>query len=673
MPYSSTMNRIALFLVCFVGIFLNRSFAQVEFLIPKPQESVLQEGHFRFQGGKEEFIQLEEKLLLFLKDSSQVIDFPSWFQIHWLSEIPEAQVNHNQAYRLLVDQSGIKFEALTSAGVFNAWQTLKQLGKENESGTLFFQAVHINDWPAFRIRGFMHDVGRSFIPVEELMEQIRILSAYKINVFHWHLTEDLAWRLESEIFPELTAAENMERFPGLFYTKSDVRKLLEVAKLHQVTVIPEIDMPGHSAAFKRALGVDMQSPQGIRALKMILEEARELFKDSPYIHLGTDEVEFTDPEFVPEMVAFARSLGFKVISWNPGWDYQEGEIDMLHLWSYQGKRNGTIPVIDSRFHYINHFDPFSDLVSLFRSNVLGQPQGDEVVAGSILATWNDRKLADSESILLENNFYPLMLTFAERTWQGGGDGYFDEVGVRYPEAGSEREAWEEFEDRLLHHQTSYFSNHPFPYVKQPEYAWKIIGPFDNEGDLDRIFPVEKVLLSNDTTSLESFPQFEARGGTIYLRHVWGPLVPAYVSDPKPNSTAYAITRVYSPIDQEVSAWISFQDYSRSERDLPPPAGDWDWKGSKIWVNGQVISPPNWQNRHVEKSNEIALANENFQSRPPTSISLKKGWNQVVLKLPVGQFSTSELRLVKWMFTFTLSNGKDLSYSIVSMKETEKRL
>jgi hypothetical protein len=636
--------------------------AQVDFLIPKPQESVLHDGQFRLQDGKKELIELEEALLSFLLDSSQVADFPDWFQINWVSELSEAPVNNNQAYRLSIDQSRIKFEALTAAGVFNAWQTLKQLGEEDETGTLLFQAVLFKDWPAFRIRGFLHDVGRSFIPVEELMEQIRILSAYKINVFHWHLTEDLAWRLESEIFPELTAAENMERFPGLFYTKSDVRKLLEVAKLHQVTVIPEIDMPGHSAAFKRALGFDMQSSQGINALKMILEEARELFQDAPYIHLGTDEVQFTDTGFVPEMVAYARGLGFKVISWNPGWDYQEGEIDMLHLWSYRGKRNGTIPVIDSRFHYINHFDPFADLISLFRSNVLGQPQGDEVVAGSILATWNDRKLADSESILLENNFYPLMLTFAERLWKGGGEGYFDEVGVRFPETGPGREAWEEFEYRLLHHQTSYFSNHPFPYVKQSEYAWKIIGPFDNEGDLDRIFPVEKVLLSNDTTSLESFPQFEARGGTIYLRHVWGPLVPAYVKDPKPNSTAFAITRIYSPIDQEVSAWISFQNYSRSEKDLAPPAGKWDWKGSKIWVNGQAISPLDWQNKHLEKSNEIALGNENFQSRPPTSISLKKGWNQVILKLPVSQFSTPELRLVKWMFTFVLLNGEEILFS-----------
>ena len=416
--------------------------AQVELVIPKPQESCIHDGQFILVDGKNELIKLEEKLLPFLQDSSRLIDLPNLLQFNWVRELVEAQVNQTQAYRLKIDQSHIKIEALTSTGFFYAWQTLKQLGKEDQNGDLHFQESDSKDWPAFRIRGFMHDVGRSFIPVDELMEQIRILSAYKINVFHWHLTEDLAWRLESEIFPELTASENMERFPGLFYTKEDVRELVDFAKLHHVTVIPEIDMPGHSAAFKRALGFDMQSPQGINALKMILREARELFQDSPFIHLGTDEVIFSDSKFVPEMVAFARSLGFKVISWNPGWDYQAGEIDMLHLWSYRGKRNGTTPVIDSRFHYINHFDPFADLISLYRSNVLGQSRGDEVVAGSILATWNDRKLVDPEAILLENNFYPLMLTFAERLWQGGGEGYFDEIGVTYPEAGAYRKAWE---------------------------------------------------------------------------------------------------------------------------------------------------------------------------------------------------------------------------------------
>src|SRR5690606_3986831 len=153
------------------------------------------------------------------------------------------------------------------------------------------------------------------------------------------------------------------------YSKEEVRDLLEFARARHVTVIPEIDIPGHSDAFRRAVGVDIQTDKGKDALKKLLKEAAELFEGVPYFHLGTDEVTFTDPDFVPEMVSFVRDLGFKVVSWNPGWDYKVGEIDLLQLWSYRGARKGTIPVIDSRFHYINHFDPFADLISLYRSNV----------------------------------------------------------------------------------------------------------------------------------------------------------------------------------------------------------------------------------------------------------------------------------------------------------------
>lgn len=645
------------------GLSLTTSFgfAQQPNIIPKPQKIEVLPGEFRLVGGL-------DSLLDFTSDSEKpsnkigLIRFSPGITIEFQSSMDEIPLNPVEGYSFEINSSGITIKAISQQGAFYAVQTLKQLGKKDGKDYVF-PYCKITDWPAFRIRGFMHDVGRSFIPVDQLMKQIEILSSYKINVFHWHLTEDIAWRLESEIFPELTASENMERFPGLYYTKKDVRKLLAFAKKHHVTVIPEIDMPGHSAAFKRAMGFDMQSPQGIAALKLILKEARDLFFDSPYIHLGTDEVEFTNPEFVPEMVAFARSLGFKVISWNPGWNYQEGEIDMLQLWSYRGKRNGTIPVIDSRFHYINHFDPFADLISLYRSNVLGQKQGDEVVAGSILAIWNDRKLETPESILLENNFFPLMLTFSERLWRGGGDGYFDEVGVIHPmKETSSLTDWEEFESRLLFHKEIYFKDQPFPYFKQSDHHWKVTSPQSNQGKLDSVFNIEKTLLGEIQTNLDPEPHIDVTGGTVYLRHVWGPLVPSYFEDPKPNSTAYAYTWIYSPVDQKVNALISFQDYSRSEKDLPPPQGHWDWKGSKIWINQTEFLPPAWINNHQHLSNEVSLQNENVQSRPPSSFRLNQGWNKIVLKLPVAEFSTPQLRLVKWMFTFVILDGEGLVFS-----------
>ena len=84
--------------------------------------------------------------------------------------------------------------------------------------------------------------------------------------------------------------------------------------------------------------------------------------------------------------------GKRVISWNPGWRYKPGEIDMTHLWSYQGKAQKGIPAIDSRFHYLNHFDTFADLFALYNSRIYNELQGSDDLAGTILAIWNDRMI-----------------------------------------------------------------------------------------------------------------------------------------------------------------------------------------------------------------------------------------------------------------------------------------
>ena len=106
-----------------------------------------------------------------------------------------------------------------------------------------------------------------------------------------------------------------------------------------------------------------------------------------------DEVAFTNPDFVPEMVSYVRSKGKKVISWNPGWHYKPGEIDMTHLWSYRGKAQPGIPAIDSKFHYLNHFDTFADLVALYNSRIYNKVEGSDDIAGTILAIWNDRMIS----------------------------------------------------------------------------------------------------------------------------------------------------------------------------------------------------------------------------------------------------------------------------------------
>ena len=557
-----------------------------------------------------------------------------------------------EAYHLLITKNGILLEATTPKGMYWGRQTLEQL-KTTKNKKIYLPQCEITDWPAFRIRGFMHDVGRSFIPVEELKREISLLSRYKINVFHWHLTENQAWRLECKKYPQLNAPENMEREKGKYYTLEEARQLVEFCKQHQVLLIPEIDMPGHSAAFERTFKTDMQSEKGTQILKDIIDEVCATF-DVPYLHIGTDEVQFTNPEFVPMMVKYIRDKGKKVISYNPGWNYKPGEIDMTQLWSYRGKAQKGIPAIDCRYHYANHFDTYADLVAMFNSRIYNQPEGSDDLAGCIVAFWNDRYIDNTPQLLAENNFYPYMLTLAERAWRGGGNCYFDGKGTLLWEDEPEQlAAFKEFEDRLLWQKNTWLKEVPFPYVRQTQSEWQITDAFPNGGDLNKVFPPEEKEDSVYQYEGKTYKTRKIIGNGIYLRHVWGTLVPGFYANPQENHTAYATRWIYSPKERKTKLALEFQNYSRSESDLAPRQGTWDYKCSRAWLNGKEIMPPVWENTNTERSNEITLKNENYMSRPAIDITLKKGWNKLMLKLPVGKFSSKETRLVKWMFTVAL--------------------
>ena len=618
------MNRLLLFVLsifwCMAGISANHPSS----LLPLPQK-------YQFNGKKSsDELTMEEK---------------------YVSQIEGAKFQE-EAYHLTVTGKRIILEATTPKGMYWGKQTLEQL-KYTKNKKTYLPQCEITDWPAFRIRGFMHDVGRSYIPVEELKREISLLSRYKINVFHWHLTENQAWRLECKKYPQLNAPENMEREKGKYYTLEEARQLVEFCKQHQVLLIPEIDMPGHSAAFERTFKTDMQSEKGTQILKDIIDEVCATF-DVPYLHIGTDEVQFTNPDFVPMMVKYIRDKGKKVISYNPGWNYKPGEIDMTQLWSYRGKAQKGIPAIDCRYHYANHFDTYADLVAMFNSRIYNQPEGSDDLAGSIVAFWNDRYIDNTPQLLAENNFYPYMLTLAERAWRGGGNCYFDGKGTLLWEDEPEQlAAFKEFEDRLLWQKNTWLKEVPFPYVRQTQSEWQITDAFPNGGDLNKVFPPEEKEDSVYQYEGKTYKTRKIIGNGIYLRHVWGTLVPGFYANPQENHTAYATRWIYSPKERKTKLALEFQNYSRSESDLAPRQGTWDYKCSRAWLNGQEIMPPVWKNTNTERSNEITLKNENYMSRPAIDITLKKGWNKLMLKLPVGKFSSKETRLVKWMFTAAL--------------------
>ncbi len=225
-----------------------------------------------------------------------------------------------EAYSLAVSPDGIRIRASSAAGAFWAVQTLRQLlPPDVERGTaaspLHLPVVTIADEPRFAWRGSLVDVGRHYLPPAFIKRYIDLLALHKMNVLHWHLTEDQGWRLEIKRYPRLTSigawrTENDGARYGGFYTQAEVRDIVDYARWRQVTVVPEIEMPGHASAALAAYpefsctgetkavpttwGVfeDVFCPgkeETFQFLQNVLDEVMALFP-SKVIHIGGDEV-----------------------------------------------------------------------------------------------------------------------------------------------------------------------------------------------------------------------------------------------------------------------------------------------------------------------------------------------------------------------------------------------
>ncbi|MGB4774568.1 MAG: family 20 glycosylhydrolase, partial [Daejeonella sp.] len=552
----------------------------------------------------------------------------------------------DEAYTLNVSENKILLTAKTPHGIFNGIQTLRQLMRNG----VMIDACEISDQPAFPIRGFMVDVGRNFQSLNQLKQQIDVMAAYKLNYFHFHATEDIAWRIQSRRYPQLTSAKNMQRDAGKFYSIAELKELINYCRERHITFIPEIDMPGHSAAFKRAMGVDMQSEAGVAICKNILTElCAEL--DVPYVHIGGDEVKITNTEFLPQMIALLKLHKKKVIAWDPGGNVPEGTL--LQMWVGNAKPKDKYPAIDSRHLYLNHFDPIDGVVSTFNHQVCDTPVGSKNKLGAILCNWPDRRVEKEEDLINMNAVYPVMLSFAERCWQGSGwKNYLSDLGS----PGNERyNAFVEFENRLLEHGSLYLKNHSFPYVRQSDIEWKLIGPFANKGKTDMVFEPEAVSFI-DTVQLKNYPS--VFGGTIWLRHFWSPMIGSHLNNQQDSSTYYAIRKIWSNEAGEKKFWIGFNNIGRANATDSPPEGEWDYKNSRVWVNGKLISPPNWKQAGQKGDLETPLIDEGYEYREPAKVYLRKGWNTILVKAPVGTFKGEWQNPVKWMFTFLqVSNEK----------------
>ncbi len=543
-----------------------------------------------------------------------------------------------EGYELNISKQKVLLTAKTTHGIFNGIQTLLQI-LSNDKKLL---SCRITDWPAYSWRGYMIDVGRNYMPMNLLKQQIDAMARYKLNVFHFHSTEDIAWRFAISRYPQLTAAETMTRNKGKFYSEKEIKELISYCKEKHITFVPEIDMPGHSAAFKRAMGVDMQSDSGIVIVKNILQEICAKY-DVPYIHIGADEVKIHNPGFVPEVTKWIESLGKRVIGWEPGGNFTSNTIRQLWMEDTGPKLSEShIQYIDSRHLYLNHMDPLEAVVTIFNREIGGKKEGDSLLLGGTLCTWNDRRVETPEDILRMNPVYPGIIAFAERTWGGGGT-----PGWISNESDGDIHDFKAFEKRMLNQKEKYFKRMPFPYQQTMQMHWNLYGPYDNGGDMKKKFEPES------GTEYSNWKFYGRQlGGTIVLRHWWYPLIKGAIIDAKENSTVYALTHLWSDKEGVQDFWIGFNNLSRSPSTDSPPEGSWDYKESEVWVNGKIVAPPHWKHAGARGNSEVPLVDEGYEYRAPARIFLNKGWNTVLLKCPVASFKGKDWHNpVKWEFTF----------------------
>jgi hexosaminidase len=236
------------------------------------------------------------------------------------------QLGEDESYRLEIAATGARLSAPTTLGVMRGLQTFLQLVQTTGEG-FAAPAISIEDSPRFPWRGLMIDVGRHFIPLEVLKRNLDGMAAVKLNVFHWHLSENQGFRVESKKFPKLTGMGS----DGLYYTQNEVRDLIAYARERGIRVVPEFDMPGHSTAWfvgypelasgpgpyeiERKWGVfdpamDPTREETYKFLDAFIGEMAGLFPDQ-FFHIGGDEVNGKEWDANPKIQAFMHTHNMK--------------------------------------------------------------------------------------------------------------------------------------------------------------------------------------------------------------------------------------------------------------------------------------------------------------------------------------------------------------------------
>lgn len=420
------------------------------FLCPQPKKLELKKGYYRFPVGEK----------------------PEIF-----SEIT-AMLAQKECYRIEIDEKGVHVQASDKAGLFYAEQTLNQL-MLNYRGCLPY--LYIYDEPDYSYRGFMIDSCRHFFSVDEIKKMVDAASFFKFNKFHFHLTDDQGFRLELDSYPQITEvgsvrygshfgkSHNDEEIYSGYYTKAELKEIVEFCRERYIEVIPEFDVPGHTSAVLAAMPelsctgeqILPQTTSGIfqdvlcignedtyKMIYAVLDEMCEIFP-SRYIHIGGDEVpkahwnncpkcqakreelglktmEELQGAFSQEIATYLKSKGKKAICWNEAIRGGNIENDNITVAWWMDKTDASLkwansgaPVIMETFspYYVDYPHGMHSLRDIYMHNPKNTRGLTELGKNSIIGIespiWTEFVPDFSD---MARKCFPRWLAVAENAW-----------------------------------------------------------------------------------------------------------------------------------------------------------------------------------------------------------------------------------------------------------------
>ncbi len=410
---------------------------------------------------------LEERTGLHLSPTSGTPNQPGLTLTVGSPGQPVQSLDEDESYQLTVTPQAVKLTAPTTVGALHGLQTLLQLIQPAGDGFVL-PAVTVNDSPRFRWRGLMIDCSRHFEPIPVLERNIDALAAVKLNVFHWHLTDDQGFRIESKLYPKLTALGS----DGLFYTQDEARDLVAYARARGIRVVPEFEMPGHSTAWlvaypELASGI---TPDGIRRefgiSKVALDPTREetyafiqrflaemttVFPDR-YMHIGGDETQSPDWKSSPRILAFMQAhdlhdpdalqayfnqrvlkiltgLHKHMVGWDEILNPALPHDVVVQSWRGQaslsaGAKEGYQGLLSAGY-YLDAMQPAGQhfLVDPIPTDATLTPDQQKLILGGEIAMWAEQINAET----IDSRLWPRSAAIAERLWSPATDRDVDDM------------------------------------------------------------------------------------------------------------------------------------------------------------------------------------------------------------------------------------------------------